>query len=80
MPINSSLIATPDKNENIDTNPMEEDGLEVVEWDDMILSPDNGDTNVQLNDKSSISRNIQKGKRNKRIKKTSFSCYFRSNL
>lgn len=46
QPINSSLIATPDKNENIDTNPMEEDGLEVVEWDDMMLSPDNGDTNI----------------------------------
>ena len=45
-PVNNSLIATPDKNEKIDTGPLEEDGLEVVDWDDTMLTPDNGDTNI----------------------------------
>ena len=45
-PVNNSLIATPDKNEKIDTSPLEEDGLEVVDWDDTMLTPDNGDTNI----------------------------------
>ena len=45
-PVNNSLIATPDKNEKIDTSPLEEDGLEVVDWDDTMLTPDNGETNI----------------------------------
>jgi len=44
--VNNSLIATPDKTEKVVTNTTEEDGLEMIDWDDMVLPPENDDTNI----------------------------------
>ena len=46
QPVNNSLIATPDKTEKFVTNTTEEDGLEMIDWDDMVLPPENDDTNI----------------------------------
>tara|TARA_B110000444_G_scaffold252701_1_gene282396 strand:+ start:399 stop:1703 length:1305 start_codon:yes stop_codon:yes gene_type:complete len=44
--VNNSLIATPTTIEKVDTLSENEDGLEAIDWDDMMLAPDNNDKNV----------------------------------
>lgn len=43
--LSDSLITTPNTTENITTEPIEEDGLHMIDWNDAILAPDN-DTNI----------------------------------
>ena len=44
--VNNSLIATPTTIEKVDTPPENDDGLQAIDWDDMMLAPDTNDNNV----------------------------------
>ena len=69
--------------EKIDTVPENKDGLEVVDWDDIMLAPDNDDNNVlYIKRPNQVYHEIYKKakERSKRIKKTSTFRCFRSKL
>ena len=44
--VNNSLIATPTTIEKVDIPPENDDGLQAIDWDDMMLAPDTNDNNV----------------------------------